>query len=158
MRHEISEIQLTVDVHPDWPVLSLADVGAAGIYQPVAGTSGIVFVRYGAGEAVDTFVRQLGGMWTTVAVVQDEAVTLAGKDGRRVTVRMTTRPREMYRNDPDAGVSHETLPQTRTLLSVIGISHRGIQILLGYRLPEDQLRKFKTVLERIVNSAAFSES
>ena len=141
LHHKFPEIGLAMDLHSVWPVLSLGAVGAMGIYQPVANTTGIVFVRYGPGETVDEFVRQLGGMLTDITVLHDKPITFAGEDGRRVTVRMTM---------------HLRKPVERTTLVVIGFSHRGIPILVGYRVLDKALRRYQTQLEGIFDSVALS--
>jgi hypothetical protein len=41
---------------------------------------------------------------------------------------------------------------THTVVSVIGFSHRGVPILVGYRVPDNQMGTYGTVLEGIVNS------
>ncbi len=154
--HTIAAIGLSLNVFQPWPLLSMSDVGAAGIYQPIGDTNGIVFVSYGPEETVDKYIEKLGGMFTAVSVVSDTTVTVAGREARRVTLRMVTQPREMYRDELGRGIRHKTLPEARTLLSVIGFSNRGIPILVGYRVPEESLGQYKERLEAILMSTSVS--
>jgi hypothetical protein len=154
--YELPEIGLGLELHSEWPILSLDAVGAKGIYQQVADTTGIVFVRYGGGETVAVFVGQLGDMLTDVIVLRDKPVTFAGKDGRHVKLNMITKPHEVYWTDDEAGVAHKTLPMTHTVISVIGFSHRSIPILVGYRMPDDELKNYESTLEGILTSVTLS--
>ena len=150
--HDLPEIGLSVDLEPAWPVLPLAEPDVRGIYQPVADTTGIVFVRYGPSESVDGYVSRLGGMLTEVERVEDRPVEYAGLDGRRVTLEMTTAPTELYWIDASGEPSHRPVLPARTVLSVVGIEHRATPILVGYRLPAEALQAYRDVVEAIIGS------
>lgn len=152
LHHELPEIGLAVELDPAWLVLPLTEPDAAGIYQPVADTTGIVFVRYGPSESVDAYVSRLGGMLTEVERVEDRPVEYAGLDGRRVTLEMMTAPTELYWTDASGEPSHRPVLPARTVLSVVGIEHRGTPILVGYRLPAEALQAYRDVVEAIIGS------
>jgi hypothetical protein len=156
LHREFREIGVAIDLEPAWPVLELSEPGVSGLYQPVADTTGIVFVRHGATESVDAFVARLGGMFTEVAVVDDQPVDISGRDGRRVTVVMMTAPIGMYRADFGGDPEHEPVGAARMVVSVIGTEHRDIPILVGYRLPEEALPLYRDALEAIVTSTKLS--
>jgi hypothetical protein len=156
VQHVITAIGLSLKLFAPWPLLSMSGVGAEGIYQPVADTSGIVFVRFGSNETVEEYVSKLGGMFTEVSVIGDEAATVAGRPARRITVRIVAQPREMYRSEPGGGITHKTLAPERTVLTVIGFNNRGIPILTGYRMPEESLSQHKEQLEKILSSISVS--
>lgn len=150
--HVITAIGLSLNVFQAWPLLSMSDVGAQGIYQPVGDTSGIVFVRYGPEDTVEKYVGKLGGMFTQVSVVSDGPVAVGALQARRVTVRVISLSREMYEGDTSQGVTHHTLPEERTYICVIGFSHRGPSILAGYRMPEESLERYRERLEQMLSS------
>jgi hypothetical protein len=152
LHHVITAIGLSLNVFQAWPLLSMSDVGAEGIYQPVGDTSGIVFVRYGPEDTVEKYVGKLGGMFTQVSVVSDSAVVVDGLHARRVTVRVVSLSREMYDADMSEGVTHRTLPEERTYICVTGFSHRGLSILAGYRMPEKSLEQYRERLEQMLSS------
>lgn len=150
--HTIDAIGLTLNVVAQWPLLSMKDIGTEGIYQTVDDTSGIVFVRYGSEETVKKYIGKLGGMFTEVSMIGDKTLTVSGRTARRVTVRMVLPPREMYRDEPGWGIGHETLPAEHTVLTVIGFNNRDIQILAGYRIPEESLDHYRYKVEYMLNS------
>lgn len=152
VHHVIAAIGLSFNVFEPWPLLPMSDVGEKGIYQPVGDTSGIVFVRYGPEETVEKYIGKLGGMFTKVSMIGDEALTVSDRSARRVTVRMVSQPREMYRDEPGRGITHETLPAERTVLTVIGFSNRGIPILVGYRIPEESIERYRYKVESMLKS------
>ena len=154
--HTIAVIGLTLNVFAPWPLLSMSDVGGAGIYQPVADTSGIVFVRYGPEETAEEYIGKLGGMFTQVSIMSDASVTVGGREARRVTLRLVTPAREMYDGDTSKGIAHRTLPEERTRICVIAFSNRGIPILVGYRMLEESLKRHRAQLEKILSSISVS--
>lgn len=153
-RHELPELGLSIALHPDWPVVSMAPFGSEGFYQPVADTGGIVFVRHGESETLDCYLGQLGGMGTEVVVLRDEQTTVSGMRARRVTVQLTTRARDVYRSTPK-GMEHATLPTEPVTLCVTGFTHRGTPILIGYRLPAKDAGRHTAAVEAIIDSASF---
>jgi hypothetical protein len=152
MAHTISHIGLTIEVFANWPLLSMSDVGAEGIYQEIADTGGILFVRYGPHDTVAEYVGQLGGMFAQVSVLSDAQGIVAGRAARSVTLTMVAASREIYREDADEGITHRQAPETRTRVCVIGFSHRGIPILAGYRIPEQSLEQYRKRLENTLQS------
>lgn len=154
--HSIAAIGLTLNVFAPWPLLPMSEVSTTGIYQPVADTSGIVFVRYGPEDTLENYIGKLGGMFTQVSIVSDMPVTVGGRQARRVTLRMVTPSMEMYDGDTSKGVTHRTLPAEHTRICVIGFGNRGIPILTGYRMPDESYERYREQLERILSSISLS--
>jgi hypothetical protein len=154
--HTIATIGLTLNVFAALPLNEMTDGSATGVYQPVADTTGIVFVRYGPDDTVDRYVARLGGMFTDVSITSDIPVVVDGQQARRVTVRIASRAREMYTSDPSQGVTHRALPEEVIEISVLAFSHRGMWILAGYRMPELSLERYREVLERMLGSISLS--
>jgi hypothetical protein len=150
--YTISAIGITLNIFAPWPLLSMSDVGATGIYQAIADTTGIVFVRYGPTDTLEKYIGQLGGMYTDVSVVSDTPVALGGREARRVTLRMVTPPREVYRGDMSKGIAHRTVLEERIRICVIAFSNRAITILAGYRIPEESFERYAEHLENMLNS------
>jgi len=137
-----------------WPVLPLDEPGYAGVYQPIADTSGIAFVRYGKGQTVNAWFQKLGGMSTDVSILSDKQFIYRGKRARRLTVALDTPNRRVYFQDSSSRSSDKTFPAAREVLSVIGFRHRGIPVLAGYRIPEPHLKTYESILEQILNSVS----
>ena len=139
-----------------WPLLPMSDGSATGIYQQVADTTGIVFVRYGPEDTVEHYVGRLGGMLTQVTVVSDTPAVVSGQTARRVTIRIVALPREAYDGDTRHGVTHRTVPEERTLITVLAFSHRGYPVLAGYRMPEEWLDRYRETLEASLGSISLT--
>lgn len=154
--HTIAAIGLTLKIFAPWPLLPMSEAGGAGIYQPVADTSGIVFVRHGPEDTVEKYIGKLGGMFTQVSVIEDVPTTVSGREARRVTIRLVTPAREVYDGDTSTAITHRTLREERTRICVVAFSNRGIPILGGYRMPEESLARYRVQLEKILNSISVS--
>lgn len=153
--YSIEEVGISFQLYRAWPALPLEESGYAGVYQPVADTSGIVFVRYGTGQTVGDYVRKLGGMLTKVSILSDRRFIYRGKRARGVTVALDTSKRRVYFQNANEGASHKTFPAERVLISVIGFRHRGIPVLTGYRIPKVYLKTYKSILGHMVNGVSF---
>jgi len=163
IRHSLPEIGLSIEVYQPWPLLSLSEIGARGIYQVIGGGTGIVFVRYGSEETPAAFISRLADRLTRVEVISDQPLIYRltrvevisnqpliygqQKKVRGVCLRLLTPSHEVYRNG-----SYQCLPETRTRVCVIGFSHQSMPILVGYRLPEEELPLYREQIEHIINS------
>jgi hypothetical protein len=153
-RRTVEPVGLAIDTFGDWPVLDFAPYGAAGIFQQVADTGGAVFLRYGPGQTVDDYVRLLGGSLITPTILGERSVHTAGQPATRVDIALRADSYEAYHSADaaDGGVRHETVPARLDHIAVIGFAHRGTPVLVGYRIPERLMNRYRSVLEHVLAS------
>jgi|SRR5262249_3663494 len=156
MIQNVSRIGLTLEMFACWPVLALSEGDTQGIYQQVANTGGVLFVRYGPHDTLTEYIGRLGGMSTEVLAVSDAPAKIAGREARSAMLIMVTAGQEVYREDADDGITHEQLPEARTRIRVIGFNHRGIPVLAGYRMPEQSIERYREYLERSLASISLA--
>lgn len=153
-RLQVSEVGLSIEIYQLWPLESIIEADRGNIYQTIADTGGLVFLRYGNAETVEAFLPKFSDFVTTTSTFNDEIQTYCGRSARRVTFLSTRQRLGVYRDDPDAGFTHEVSPEVRTIITVIGFQSRDIPVLVGYRLPEESLPTYRTIVERILNSVS----
>jgi hypothetical protein len=129
-----------------------AGADSHNVYQRIGSDLGLVFLRYGPKETFESFFKTLADAITTVSVLSDEAVTLCEEEARLFTLRQERQAIGVYRRREGKMPVHEQSPEVHTILSVVSFNHRGIPILVGYRILAQSLDSYRSVLERIVNS------
>jgi hypothetical protein len=151
-RHHIDQLGLSVDVYRVWPVESIIEANTGNIYQRIADTGGLVFIHYGENKTIPEFMKTLTDLITTVSVVSDEVVNLAGRDAHHLNLTQTRSAIGVHRPNENSGYVHDHLPEERNVLSVLSFTYRGIPILVGYRVPEEVFPRYRSILERIIKS------
>lgn len=151
-RHRIDQLGLSVEIYREWRLESIIEANSGNIYQRIADTDGLVFVHYGENATIPEFMKTLTDLITTVSVVSDEGATLAGRDAHHLNLTQTRSAIGLHRPAGDSGYVHDQLPEERNVLSVFSFTHRGIPILVGYRVPQEVLPSYRSILERIIKS------
>lgn len=144
---------LTVDRYLAWEHGVAPLPGGANAYQRVAGTGGVVFVRYGPEEDVDAFVASLRDAVTDVTVEQDATATVLGRPGRHLVLSRHRQELGVHRtDDPRYGPTHGVEPAMTEHVEVTAFELEGTPVLVGFRLPAEQWSPHRAVVERIVAS------
>jgi len=156
-RHRIEQIGLSIEIYQPWRLDTLINVDAGNIYQRIADTGGLVFVRFGKEETIESFVPTLNNLVMGTSVISDENLVYGGRDARRVKLISVRQSMGVYHQDPEKGLVHGESLEVLTIISVVSFSNRDIPILVGYRVPEASLSTYRPILERIINSVTISE-
>jgi hypothetical protein len=156
-RHTVDAIGLSIDLHHAWPILDFSPFGPAGVYQPIADTDGAVFVRYGAGQTLESYVQLLGDRLSTVSVTEEATQLRAGEGARRLDIGVRAPSSEAYFATAGDYPEHQTLPERHDAIAVIGFTHRDTPILVGYRIAAQHLARFRETLEHMLGSVELSQ-
>jgi hypothetical protein len=151
-RHRIESIGLSIEVYQPWPLESNNVGSGVMIYQRIADNAGLVFIRYGENETIDSYMQNLTDSITTATVTSDKATVFCGHEARLVSIIRDRRAISVHTDRAGQGMMHEYQPQVRTIITLINFRHRGTLILVGYRIHEERFADFEPVLERIINS------
>ena len=152
-RYDVNEVGLSLEFYRLWPVESIVDADSGNIYQRIENNLGLVFLRYGPNETFESFLETLTDAITTVSIVSDVSQTLFEREVRHVILRQERQAIGIHRQRGAGEMPvHEHSPEVHTILSVFCFNHRGIPVLVGYRILEQSLESYRSVLERIVNS------
>lgn len=151
-RHLIPEIGISLEIRPDWVLESFIEADHGNIYQLIADTGGIFFVRYGPEEAMEAFISRLSDLITSVTLQSDEELSYCGEKARRVGLIAEKQSLGIYRRDPRMGLIHRHQPVARTFISATGFNLGGVPVIVGYRLPEAHLEAYRPLVERMVES------
>jgi hypothetical protein len=143
-------LDLVVDWNPEWSILDHSVAPKRLVYQPIADTGGIVFVRSAPDDTLEAYLAALGG-GRTVTVERDERISHHGLDARRVRVRLPKGGGEMHTIGP-RGPEHHSEPLSADTVVVIGFRLRGTPVLAGYRVPVDDFARLEPVLDAIIDS------
>ena len=160
--HTVKEIGLTVKFNSDWLVEQEVTKKGGNVYQRVADTGGLVFVRYGKNtydqeETVDNFKAVLVDMLRTVTVKSDKKIKFCGKSARRAVLLQKKKAVRVYLEDDEGQIVDKEEPEETTVIVVIGFRVKGIPVLVGYRMPEQHLEAWKAVLEEIIASVSLAK-
>jgi hypothetical protein len=144
-RHVIPAIGLSFEVEAGRAVETYPLEGGTIVSQRLPGDA-VVFVRFGAGETLDRFLAGLGDALSEATTLADEAVTIAGRPARRVTV-------SLHRKGKQIPSRPTTVP---SLIRVIGFAAGDVPVLVGYRVREDAGDEVRAAAERMVQSVAIN--
>jgi hypothetical protein len=156
-RQKIKEIGISFDAYQPWRLdaTQIGDLTLLSMELP--DQVGLVFMRYGRGETVDALLEASQDLMTRVTVRSDHDIDIAGHTARRAIALEEKQRRTMYRVMPGIGPVDSVLPETRTILMVIGFTRRSVPVLIGYRILEDQLADYQPLLEHVINSVVFDD-
>ena len=150
-RHQVEPIGLSFEVYQAWPVETMPLENGENIYQRIANTGGLLFLRYGPGETLDVFMSTLGDLVTQVNVISDEQIRFADRPARRILIRLDRQKLGVYMHQEQGGPLHVEEPETHTIILVIAFQRRGTAILVGYRLLEQRVAEFRPILEHFMS-------
>jgi hypothetical protein len=102
-RRHVAEVGLSLEFYRPWPLESQVEAGRGNIYQRIADTGGLVFLRYGADETVDA--SSPGSRLHHRRRAGHEEIRMAAK-ARRVTVHAPAEDR-VYRHRVREELVHE---------------------------------------------------
>jgi hypothetical protein len=125
--------------------------GGHNVYQRLAGSHGLIFLRYGTNETLEKFISTPADMITTVSVVDDKSVSYCGEPARQVRLLVTRQNLREYRREQGSLV-HIDHQEERTTIFVIGFTRNDIPVLVGYRAPEAKPELSRPHLERFIQS------
>jgi hypothetical protein len=151
--HPVPEIGLSVDFCQESAIESLPVEGGCNIYQRIAGGDGLLFLRYGSRETPENLIATTADYITTVSLVNENAVRFCEEEAKHVSLLATRQSLREYRYEGASLVDAEH-PEDRAIISVIGFSHNGIPVLVGYRIPEAKLEAYRSYLDRFIQSAS----
>ena len=152
--YRIEALGLKVEFWKAWPIESNSEPIRSIVFQRVADTGGLVFLRYGDNETIPEFMKTTVDLITTVEASQEEVTTVAGADARRTTFTQTRSPVSVHRIEEERGYAHESVPGARLNNSLLSFTHNGVHVLFGFRVPEESYETYGPILERIINSVA----
>jgi hypothetical protein len=164
--HTLEAIGLNMPIYEAWALQTMQDGPNTNVFQQIDDLIGVLFVRYGPDETLDAFIDSLAEARTSIDVQRDEPAVVSGQPARRVAltrIRHSVRVyRETLRYDAETGKHVPDLvdgmtSEERTTMRVTGLEHRGVPILFGYRLPEEEVPKYAPILEQFVDGVELVE-
>jgi hypothetical protein len=154
-RLRLDAVDLSFEVHSRWPVRTSGSAERGGVFQSVADTEGVLFVRYGPDETIDAFIARLSDYVTRAIVTGDEQVTFKGLPARRLLARTDREPVRVYRQGPAGPIDSES-SRLVSVVKALGFVHRGTPVLVGYRLTEESVPEFGALAEHMVGSVEWT--
>lgn len=151
-RRSVEEIGISIEVYLPWPCETRIEAGGGNLYQLVADTGGLVFLRYGDEATIENFVALLSDFVTKASVTGEEQLVYCDQPARRLTIRSVRQSLGVYREESGGGLTHGTSPGVRKIIRVIGFNRRSRPALFGYEAPEEKLPQHQPILERILSS------
>lgn len=141
-RVDIPGVNISVDLHPGWPVLE----GERLVYQRFS-NEGAVSVHWGEGATIEQVFAHagLGSGGSSRTTEVDQPTTVDGRPARRVRFRVS---------GPDAIASgaHPPPGDPERVYVFVAFSVDGTPVLSGYRSPSSELAAFEPLLEHILAS------
>ncbi len=135
-RRHIQPVGLSVEVYRPWPIETAPLEGGENLYQRIAGSEGLLFLRYGPNETLEAFLPTLEDYVTRATIASDEPIDFLGGPARRVVIRSVRQKLGVYLNRPEGGPLHVEEPERHTFITVVCFHRREVPVLVGYRLPE----------------------
>lgn len=144
---------LNINLYRAWPE-ALAKTETGGVlYQRILDSEGLLFARYGREETIEEFIATLDDLVTTVTILKDEKLVYLGQDARRVTLLTERQSLGIYKWQGEA-LNHSETPAERTIVSVVGFRRQGLPVLVGYRIPEEELSTHEEIGEKFLTGVA----
>lgn len=153
-RRSVEAIGVSVEVYLPWPLETRIEPDGGNLYQLVADTGGLVFLRYGYDMTVENFVAMRSDFVTKASVTGDEQLVYCDRPARRLTIRSVRQSLGVYSEEPGGGLTHGRSPGVNKIIRVIGFDRRSQPVLFGYEMPEEKLPQHQHVLERILGSGS----
>ena len=154
--YRIKGTGLSAALYQRWPIETTGDARAGIVWQIVGEKQGNVFLRYGKETSIEVFVDAQQDAVTRVTVLEEQPLDYRGHPARRVSLRLNKDSLRVYREIDRQDLVHNDLPPETWYVSVIGFEHRGMSVLVGYRVTEIALMCYRSVLERILINISFN--
>ncbi len=156
-RQHIETIGLSFEVYRPWLFETAPLEGGENLYQRIADTGGLLFLRYGTNETLEAFLPTLEDYVIKATIASDEPILFLGAPARRVVIRSIRQKLGVYLNRAEGGPLHVEEPEKHTFISAIGFRRRGMPVLVGCRLPEERVAEFQPILERFMSGVLADE-
>jgi hypothetical protein len=155
--HAVTDVGIRYDIYTPWQLESSTHPGSVNIYQRIADTDGLMFIRYGQEETLEKFIPKLTDLATKVTTLSDEKRIYGGREARRVKLLAERRSVGVYRRDESGSIAHEHSPEVHTIISATEFANRGVPILVGYRIPEESLGTYQNILDHFLHSVSIED-